>query len=392
MTSAAELVLTALTDGDELARRFSHGDTTEPVLLTLLRHRSTDVRHAVATCPDASARVLTNAALDSSPRVRAAVAERHDTPTEVLVALADDIDRSILVAIAGNPSTPTPVIDRLSERAIEEVRRAAAVTTSSPERIEALANDRSPAVRALIATRPGLPTTIGRRLADDPDETVRIRLAEHSDDTTVLVHLAADVASVAGTVARRTDLTGGVTAVLLTAGWTVRRILAGNEHVDGSALSRLSTDRSAQVRRTAIGNPTLPDRSLRRALSHRDIATRRLARSELERRGARRTACTSMPQSGDDLGAVLEWVETTDRFDDLASFVTRSEWPRFARRTALLRVPLPTTVFEAASTADDVVIRLDAAGHRLCPRQVLERLATDTDDEVRRRAAARLSD
>lgn len=418
MTSLAERVLLALTDVDTLERRFRAGDHDEALLLALLRHGSDETAADIASCISASEAVLIAALGHRHRDVRLAVAVRHDIDANLLPILVTDDDATIRETVAVHPSLHPSLGEMLARDRFECVRAAAATGNLTLAAIELLSNDSRPGVRAALAGRPGLPRRIQRRLVDDTFVEVRRALAEHCTEPDLIIQLIEDITEIAVVAARsphadadglriaarfedpdvrravaeHPNLPADVVDLLAEDTWQIRQVLAGNVNVEPGVLERLSTDASTRVRTAALTNPSIGDDALLAALASPHLANRRCARATLTARGVALPTIDGVPRPDDELAAVFAWVETTDRFDDLAALVVDRTWPVGVRRTALLRVPLPDVVFEAAATAEPASIRRDAADHRQCPRSVLERLATDRSTAVRERAAARLAD
>jgi hypothetical protein len=166
------------------------------------------------TLVDFPAQTLAELAAHPDPRIRRAVSENRHTDIETLAVLAADPEprvRLVAVVMANDRglTLPAHLVARLltddanprirSEAQCQKTRLAAASAPASPKpeptppppeppapqlpiaEAESLLASPDPTVRADAVWNPRVPRDLALRLADDPDDTVRLRLSLRED-------------------------------------------------------------------------------------------------------------------------------------------------------------------------------------------------------------------
>lgn len=126
---------------------------------------------------------------------RRQLAEDASTSPDVLDALADNADAATKSAVAENPSTPPATLARLVDDSHWAVRMGAATNPNTPpEAVARLTEDADPAVRtAAEAALPGTAPDRVAELAQDDRWLIRYRVAWRDDlPVDVLISLAND--------------------------------------------------------------------------------------------------------------------------------------------------------------------------------------------------------
>lgn len=116
-TEATPAVARALAPvGDSATLLLLARDVSAPhdVLAVLAASADVAVRYATALNPSASANVLRVAAKDAKSRIRVVAAESSMLPLDSLVVLASDAEPEVRAAVAANPITPTGILLRLA--------------------------------------------------------------------------------------------------------------------------------------------------------------------------------------------------------------------------------------------------------------------------------------
>lgn len=216
--------------------------------------------------------------------VRIAVAGNPSTPPEVLDYLAADVDFLVRGAAAANPSTPIAALrDRLTD-GVAHVRAGLAANPAAPlDVVEVLIQDadqgtlgdllllydharqdllsnaagnpawahatdeqllthlvhhRQALVREVAASEQQLPDEGWEILAKDPDDAVRVAVAQHTTLDSVLAHLARDPDA------------------------QVRKAVAKNPHTNPLTLMSLAADSVWPVAKRVCGNPAATPETL----------------------------------------------------------------------------------------------------------------------------------
>lgn len=152
-----------------------------------------ELRYVAASHPKVPVAALRRLARDDVPEVRSAVARAEAAPAAVLETLASDDDVWVRRNAASNRSATVGVLEVLLGDRRAAVRAEAAANETTPAEMAAgRMRDRTAAVRSEVAARQ-VGAEVLAVLAEDPDETVRQRVA-WNDRTApeVLATLAGD--------------------------------------------------------------------------------------------------------------------------------------------------------------------------------------------------------
>jgi hypothetical protein len=259
----------------------AHNPATSPEALKVLaRDSREDVRSALACHPRLPADLCRVLARDGREKVRRAVAANTHTPTDVLIALASDQYASVRCGVAEHPATPPAILKHvLLHDADWRVRYAALqnphISADALQRLAdegahhvqlggvnvnirtlAARNPHTPIYRlwemekdehaflATLAKNPLASEDVLRRLAADPDATVRLAAAENPELPFSALKTMLD------------DLN-----------MLVRSAVARHPHVTRGMLDLLAEDAVPYVCRTVARNPrTPPDIRVKAAL------------------------------------------------------------------------------------------------------------------------------
>ena len=277
-----------------------------PVLALLAHDQDEDVRRAVAISRQAGADVLDLLARDSASRVAdVARARRTPDPSELATLSLSD-DGKVLAAVAMNPNTPADVKPEMARRlapaanaetsrllAQDEatpadvlqglathpsawVRRTVASNKATPPEVMSILTSAAEAeIRAVVASDPRLPLENLVTLATDLESKVRAAVAGNpSTPPAILIRLAADsdVEVVMGVVRNEGATSDVLQQVVARHGEKrleqdgVERIILGgdllaevakNPNTPPAALETLADSRNT-VRAAVAGNPSTP--------------------------------------------------------------------------------------------------------------------------------------
>ncbi|MFD7868244.1 hypothetical protein [Streptomyces sp. NPDC059783] len=157
--------------------------------MILAGHADPSIRRAVAVAAEGSPRALYERLLDDGDQqVRQYLAENDHTPDDLRTRLAADPSPEVRSAVAQWwTAAPEPVRRRLLTDPEDSVRAAACATyfrrlphpVPPPDLVPRLLAD--PVTRAGAVRHCTLDTATAHRLAEDPDDEVRIALAAHPD-------------------------------------------------------------------------------------------------------------------------------------------------------------------------------------------------------------------
>ena len=186
----------------------SHNSTAEGSLLTLASDTALTVRLAVIANRNITALVLTHLANDSSEKVRLTVASHRSTAEGSLLTLASDTALTVRLAVIANHHTTASIFDHLANDPSTELRIRLAehkaqslghshltILTSDPQEsvrlavannqhtsedsLLVLASDNSMAVRLAVIENQSITTAIRLHLTQDPALQVRRHLATY---------------------------------------------------------------------------------------------------------------------------------------------------------------------------------------------------------------------
>ena len=365
--------------------------------------------------------------------------------SEIEIVVADD-DVLVRAALALNATAPAELLVRLSADPDPLVRRRVAARVADGEMIERLASDTHAEVQAGVASNPGLPSWLARRLAASTSDDVRVALATRADvNPEVLALLFGraidDAAAIEAGRLVRSGITDPVTnaaepgavkmwraaevedlcalfeqhtwAALLALGsstfppellatlrsspnWRVRQAVAGHQNTGTEDLAVLAIDsdndvRAAVARNSAVALDEFPsfvvetDEKVRRALVERpDIGVGLLCVHLLGDDGIRKAAIEH-PRLPPEIRDELEALLH-------GAPLAESVLLRFVNTSARsLVVAHPSTTSNLLrDVVDDPAwtIREAVAHHPNCSPDSLRRLAEDQDRDVRAAAGA----
>lgn len=248
-------------DDDHDVRRAVAINSSTPVeILLQLGHDDWWVRTAVASNTQTPREMLHHLAEDEDHRVRRAAATNSQTSLEIYLQLAKDREKSVREAATRNCQTTAKVLSQLAIDEQEDVRKAAAGNMQDPaEAVDLLrlAKDNDPDVRWGVAIDEKAPTDALVKLSNDEDLNVRWAVALNSKSPSeILVELANDEdPNVRNAVAANSSTPEEILIQL--AGdkdSTVRSGIASNHNAPIDTLFQLAKDTDSTVRRSALEN------------------------------------------------------------------------------------------------------------------------------------------
>lgn len=366
-------------------------------------------------------------AYDPDPWVRMVLADNHGLTAEAQYLLARDEDLSVVLRLAANPRLDPTVQEclfadaRRGVLAVLGANPALTGTLMTALALTGLPEHSGPpgGARLELAGNSALQPRAAEVLADDPSTEVRRALAANRQlPAGVARRLADDVALVRGALADNPALPpDAVTNVLKPrddAGLNPdeRSALAQRPFLPESAQHALVTDASATVRRSLAGNPWLLPLCQRQLSVDADVAVREaLASNEslspelqvpLVAAGAEpvdRAVAQRRDILGPALRILLNRVESADDIDLLRSDLLTGAGPLRRRAPDLKHeqrgpVTAATTdrphVLRRAVASPDPTVRLASVINAAIGAEQLRTLLTDTDADVRAKAALRL--
>ena len=161
---------------------------------------------------------------------------KSSTLPEELEKLAEDKDELVRFYLAGNTNTPISLLEKLAQDEDEDVRSCVAGNTNTPvSLLEKLVEDEDEIVRSDVAGNANTPAPVLEKLAEDEDEKVRFYLAGNvNTPVSVLEKLAKDKAK------------------------DVRVYVAENANTPVSVLEKLAKDKAKDVRIAVAENANTP--------------------------------------------------------------------------------------------------------------------------------------
>ena len=200
----------------------------------------------------------------------------------------------------------------LSVPSINERFRVAADTITAPATLSELASDRSPKVREAVAKNPSTSSEVLTALVRDEKWAVRFAVAENPNPRALSVALAASDADVRGRAAQRSDL-DMVSAQLLLRDpvHTVRERMAEVTQ-DASLVAALARDPHPAVRSTILLNCRLSEADTEM------LASDPIARVRATAAGCRRLPPEMLSRMADDRSSTVRWsvlVNNPERLD-----------------------------------------------------------------------------
>ena len=158
----------------------------------LSRHPDTGVQNAVAGNENASAKTLEYLSGHGKYTILKSVAKNPNTPPAVLEKLAAHKQATVCAAAAGNPNTPMEVLEHLVTHPDPKVRLELTGRHAGAKIYARLADDPDFEVRELLAYREYCPLPVLKKLARDPESTVRARVAWGGKTRELVTLLATD--------------------------------------------------------------------------------------------------------------------------------------------------------------------------------------------------------
>jgi hypothetical protein len=259
-------------------RSLAHLDHAQ--IRRLLTDTNDGVRLALATRPDLPEDDLLALAGDPIAAVRGAVVQALRGSSDALKQFLKDPDAQVRAMLGGRPGLPEDLYRQLALDPEPQVRQAAGYNVSvSSSSMVLLLRDPAPEVRRRIAERRDLPDELFGVLAQDADPVVRLAVAGNwSAPTASIEALSKDPdPGVQGVAARALDQMGVQRAHKLhrakrafdlepgsadESDPAVRSAQAWSRQTPGAILARLAKDNDAGVRRAVAGNPGCPLESL----------------------------------------------------------------------------------------------------------------------------------
>jgi hypothetical protein len=195
---------------------------------------------------------------------------------------------------------------------INERVRVAAGTSTATATLSELASDKSPKVRQAVAKNPSTSTQVLNALVRDEKWAVRFAVAENPSPQALPVALAASDADVRGRAAQRDDLDMvSAQLVLRDPVHTVRERMAEVTQ-DASVVAALARDPHPAVRSTILLNPMLSETDAEM------LASDPIARVRATAAGCRRLRPETLSRMADDRSSLVRWsvlVDNPERLD-----------------------------------------------------------------------------
>lgn len=377
-TPASVLALLA-TDLDHDVRQAvaQHPRTPPETLAALSQDENPEVRIRVARRSGLAPALLEQMAEDAHWMVRQAVAQNPATPPHVLRRLFEDADRDVRQAAGDNPALPLSAVQTLFAPFLEAVpsyrriraqrspvdpavlahlgrgeewgRRLAARHPDTPlQTLLELLSDENWRVRQALTHNPALPPELLALLAQDSDADVRQGVALHpSAPAEALLALARDEHL------------------------EVRRKAAQNPALPEEARLWLLLDEDEGLQAAVRRNPGLCARTLE--LARRALALQPLEPIVLDQLARGSANCRRLAAANPSVPrAVLE------------RLVGDSDWR--VRQAAAHNPSTPPDLLATLAADTDRDVRQAVAAHPAVAREVLEGLLSDSDERVRRSA------
>lgn len=409
------------------------GVREQEVLEELSRHRSEDVRAAVASSPFAWPELLERLSHDGSGAVKRAVAMHRSAPPKTLGGLA--LDPNYQQLVAGNLSADAGTLEYLAHTRNEVVRELVAQHPLTPVDVLCdLAADPDAGVRAAVAGNPNTPAQFLSLLAGDHEDQVLEMLANNPltpDDALYEVMARGSNDALYALLARPKlpgELLGRLTRAVLQQHKPplgLLQALAEHPCTPGEALEVLARlDEDTGIGEQLALNPATPDRCLvelalngtyntRMALAGRstlplaalealqedpDPSVRDLAEQVAPAEGGR----NRNPYRGTDIARF--GIRSADDLRKRGASVD-PDWERRALKRTLEAASTPLGAFLAVTHPRfneldvwtrveldvDWYVRFAAALNPAASREALERLAVDADLRVAAAASERLA-
>lgn len=441
-TPTPDDIVLALLDRREVERSVWREGTSPAMLAAAMRIGDARVRAGAASNDNATPDLLARAAADPQCDVRVVAARRRETPVDSLSRMRSDRSKYVRRAVAANPSTARDDLGAMVGDHDAEVRRRLARADVSAAAIETLSRDRSPWIRAQVASRRDLDRVVAERLATDPSADVRMAVAARPLRNEVLAVLATDVNPIVArtvatspfaspatlrivaahphptpriavavraghedwatemladdpdlvvrsAIAQRTRMTGVAERLADDPAPYVRGIIAGRDDAGPDVLARLVNDRSSRVRGIVMANPRCPVEVIASNLASPQRTVRDAARRHLTERGAFVPPADRRPFSTDrsSLADHLWWADTVTDEATLAAALRDPATPEVVAVAIVRRAGLGEAVLIEGMLSPHATVRHGVAAHPDAPERILRTLANDRSIPVRRAVA-----
>jgi hypothetical protein len=164
-------------EAGNMAVRIFDARPSPEVIAAAIRHKSPDVRVAVATRKDTPEDIMVKLAGDPDARVRAKLVYKEHLPEALVVRLAGDPDADVRMNVSKRFVLSKDIMATLSRDPVARVRSSIGAKLDLPADIVVkFAEDPDAGVRAGITSRRDLPEHIKAKLAEDPDVRVRTHM------------------------------------------------------------------------------------------------------------------------------------------------------------------------------------------------------------------------
>ena len=324
-------------------------------------------------CDELQERLIPIAPVD----FRKAMARDDETPAEMLAQLAKDEDKDVRRKVAGNSQTPAEVLTQLAKDEDKDVRRKVAGNSQTPaEVLTLLAKDQDGGVRVGVAMNSNTPTEELTELAKDEDRYVRQWVAENSQTPAeVLTQLAKEEdGCFRGKVARNSQTPAeGLTQLAKDEDVYVREWVAENSQTPAEVIAQLAKDQDRDVRRAVVGNSQIPAEVL--TLLAKDP-------EEKVRKAVVKNRNTPKP-------VVSELRETF--LMQICADGCKGSQPSPGRRFLFTLPHCPPSLLAKNFRSRSWLERFAIAGNPSTPEAVLERMAKEGNQLVRRAATSNLA-
>lgn len=430
--SASPISLSSLArQSDQLAGFVARNPgTTEELLAQLAVDSSGHVRAFVATNSRIPVDIFFMLMADEDARVRRALCENPRLTPDAQLALASDQDDYVRLSLASrwsNIPLSKEVLSILARDSCRDVRFEVAREPGLPVEVEkVLCNDDDSEIREEIAKNSGSQLVL-RLLSSDHDKYVRgfVASSEYTDGKT-LASLAGDKevlvrAAAAGNantpaaalcklsdddtycheseklvsleVAGNTNAPGELLAILASNNdVTVRCRVASGLQVPIDVLVRLSRDPEWSVRLHSARHKMLPQKDLERLAKDNCDIVRKLACKKLLSLEAKFTnKADDLLETGRNTPCITDELTDNNSVQALVASACTGTTPSPGRRLLFTLPECPANLLAKNFRSRNWLERFAIAGNPSTPEAVLERMANEGNQLVRRAAASNLA-
>ena len=257
----------------------SNSNTSERVLLELMKDESTFVRQGVARHPNMTESMLLELMKDEDKDVRWGVAGNPNATESMLLELIKDEDKDVRWGVAGNPNTTESMLLELMKDENTFVRRGVAINPNTTESmLLELMKDEGWDVRQGVAGNPNMTESMLLELIKDEDKDVRWGVAGNPNATeSMLLELIKDEdKDVRWGVAGNPNATESMLLELIKdEDKDVRWGVTWNPNATESMLLELIKDEDKDVRWGVAGNPNTTESMLLELMKDENTFVRR---------------------------------------------------------------------------------------------------------------------